>query len=387
MTTHRLNHLLSTSNRNFCRPLISRLAMTVLLVAMLNPVHGEPLGSSFTYQGELTVDNSPANGTFDLEFELYDALADGDSLSTRLIIDNVSVSDGVFSVELDFGPDPFFGEQLWIEIGVRNGTSNGGFQGLAPRQKMTSVPFAQHAETIAANAIAGAEIANNSISASDIGSNAVGASELSNNAVDTGALQAAAVTASKLAGNAVSSVNIVDGSVGAADIDVNQVQRRINGSCAEGTWVASVSSSGNVTCTTRPTPIVFKVGGNGFAVKDLDANQTIEADIWPIRAIDTRNAFNTTTDRYVIPESGYYYLHAVIRQSNAVTTSFFRISFNVDTGIDYTQIQDEDDSKLDVSGIYFLSAGREVFVNVRNFGPADVRVDGTGSWFEGYRIR
>jgi len=39
-----------------------------------------------------------------------------------------------------------------------------------------------------------------------------------------------------------------------------------------------------------------------------------------------------------------------------------------------------------LSGIYFLNVGQEVFVNLRNFGPSDVRIDGTGSWFEGYKI-
>ncbi|WP_299443360.1 hypothetical protein [uncultured Aquimarina sp.] len=138
--------------------------------------------------------------------------------------------------------------------------------------------------------------------------------------------------------------------------------------------------------TAATTPVVFKVRGNGFAVKDLDANTTIETDIWDIRTYDTRNAFNTTTKRFVVPESGYYYLHAVVRQSNAVTTSFFRISFNVDTGVDFTQIVDGDDVKTDVSGIYFLNVGQEVFVSLRNFGAGDVRIDGTGSWFEGYKI-
>ncbi|WP_299224007.1 hypothetical protein [uncultured Aquimarina sp.] len=140
----------------------------------------------------------------------------------------------------------------------------------------------------------------------------------------------------------------------------------------------------NATATT--TPVIFKVRGNGFAVKDLDANTTIETDIWDIKTYDTRNTFNTTTKRFVAPESGYYYLHAVVRQSNTVTSSFFRISFNVDTGVNFTQIVDGDDVKTDVSGIYFLNVGQEVFVSLRNFGPNDVRIDGSGSWFEGYKI-
>ncbi|MHA7058629.1 hypothetical protein ACWGOQ_0015500 [Aquimarina sp. M1] len=141
----------------------------------------------------------------------------------------------------------------------------------------------------------------------------------------------------------------------------------------------------NATATT--TPVVFKVRGNGFAVKDLDGGTTIETDIWDIVTYDTRNAFNTSTKRYVVPETGYYYLQSVVRQSNFVTDAFFRINFNVDSSARYSQIMDGDDVKINVSGIYYLTVGQEIYVNLRNFTTGeDVRVDGTGSWFEGYKI-
>ncbi|WP_378178126.1 hypothetical protein [Aquimarina sp. SS2-1] len=199
--------------------------------------------------------------------------------------------------------------------------------------------------------------------------------------------------------------NINSGNVGidrtpTAKLDINGDLRLQNGTSVNeiSTDATLGSNSNNAIPTERAiktyvdnataatTPVVFKVRGNGFAVKDLNINTTIETDIWDIRTYDTRNAFNTTTDRFVVPESGYYYLHAVVRQSNTVTSSFFRISFNVDPGVDFTQIVDGDDVKIDVSGIYFLNVGQEVFVNLRNFGPSDVRIDGTGSWFEGYKI-
>ncbi len=134
-------------------------------------------------------------------------------------------------------------------------------------------------------------------------------------------------------------------------------------------------------------PIFFKVRGNGFAVKDLDGGTTIETDIWDIVEFDTANGFNSTTKRYTIPETGYYFLQGYVRQSNTVTDAFFRIHFNIDTGIDFTQIVDGDDIKINVSGIYRLTEGQEVFLLLRNFSPGtDVRIDGTGSWFEGYKI-
>jgi len=138
--------------------------------------------------------------------------------------------------------------------------------------------------------------------------------------------------------------------------------------------------------TATSTPVTFKARGNGFAIKALPGNSAIETDIWVIKTYDTQNAFNTTTKRFVVPQSGYYYLHATIRQSNTVTSNFFRIWFNVDTGIDFAGIVDGDDVKTEVSGIYFLNAGQEVWVNLRNFSSGMVNVDGTGSWFEGYKI-
>ena len=73
--------------------------------------------------------------------------------------------------------------QLWLEIGVRDGSSNGGYQGLAPRQKLTAAPYALHAEMVAIDAITGAEVANGTISAADLAADSVFAAEIAGNAV------------------------------------------------------------------------------------------------------------------------------------------------------------------------------------------------------------
>ncbi|HSH05766.1 MAG TPA: hypothetical protein VLL52_24830, partial [Anaerolineae bacterium] len=36
-----------------------------------------PVGSGFTYQGELNVMGAPANGTYDITFRLYDSVTGG----------------------------------------------------------------------------------------------------------------------------------------------------------------------------------------------------------------------------------------------------------------------------------------------------------------------
>ncbi|WP_276165524.1 hypothetical protein [Zobellia alginiliquefaciens] len=134
-------------------------------------------------------------------------------------------------------------------------------------------------------------------------------------------------------------------------------------------------------------PIYFKVAGSGFAVKDLNGGTTIEADIWEIIGYDSANGFNRSTKRYVVQETGYYFLQAYIRQSNNVTNAFFRLHFNIDVNARFNQIVDGDDTKINVSGIFYLTEGQEVFLYLRNYSSdIDVRVDGTGSWFEGYKI-
>jgi len=187
-----------------------------------------PLGTGFTYQGELQVSGTPANGAFDFEFTLFDATTDGTELGATIDVQDVTVTDGIFSVELDFDATPFAGDQLWIDIAVRNGTSNGGYTGLLPRQKLTATPYALHAEMVAANAISGAEIANNSIAAADIAANAVGASELAANSV----------AASEIAANAV----------GQSEINSAQVQERVSGTCAAGSFATGVNQDGSLNC-------------------------------------------------------------------------------------------------------------------------------------------
>lgn len=126
------------------------------------------IGSSFTYQGELQDGGAPANGTYDLQFELFDAASVGTMVGGPLISEDVIVNDGVFTVELDFGPFPFVGDLVWLEIGVRDGASSGGFTGLLPRQKITPVPYAQMADRVPQDSISEFEIQDNTIGSDDI---------------------------------------------------------------------------------------------------------------------------------------------------------------------------------------------------------------------------
>jgi hypothetical protein len=61
-------------------------------------------------------------------------------------IGDVPVSDGFFTVELDFGPGVFDGDARWLEVAVRQGSSVGDYTTLIPRQALTAAPYAQFSQ-------------------------------------------------------------------------------------------------------------------------------------------------------------------------------------------------------------------------------------------------
>lgn len=103
----------------------------------------EPIGTAFTYQGRLTQGDAPADGPHDMRFFLYDADAGGSQIGETVLLENVDVDGGIFSVRLDFGT-PFVDEARWLEIAVRPGENTGEFTTLLPRQALTPAPLALH---------------------------------------------------------------------------------------------------------------------------------------------------------------------------------------------------------------------------------------------------
>ncbi len=103
-------------------------------------------GTAFTYQGRLNDGANPANGNYDLRLTIYDSAGAGTLVAGPLTNSAAGVTNGLFTVTLDFGPAAFNGADRWLEIGVRTNGA-GSFATLAPRQQIGPAPYAIFANT------------------------------------------------------------------------------------------------------------------------------------------------------------------------------------------------------------------------------------------------
>ncbi len=103
--------------------------------------------TAFTYQGKLADNHGPLTGHYDFEFRLIDA--GGYQQGSTVPLSDVEVSNGIFTVQLDFNACPtcvpcskcFDGSDRLLDISVRP-TGGGAFRPLTPRQPVTSNPYA-----------------------------------------------------------------------------------------------------------------------------------------------------------------------------------------------------------------------------------------------------
>jgi len=125
--------------------------------------HATALGTAFTYQGRLDDTGQCADGYYAFQFSLWDQQAPG---GTKLF-DNttdtseVLVTNGLFTVTLDFGPAAFTGNTYYLDTMVHTNTFPT-FTDLSPRLLIMPTPYAIYAETsggVAPGSITGTDIA------------------------------------------------------------------------------------------------------------------------------------------------------------------------------------------------------------------------------------
>lgn len=121
-----------------------QMRLTICLVILMSgALTAAAQTSTFTYQGRLTESSMPASGAYLMEFQLHSTLTGGTAIETRSDVP-VTVANGVFTVELNFTAEAFDGELRYLEIRVKR-TAGETYTTLAPRQFITSAPYAIHA--------------------------------------------------------------------------------------------------------------------------------------------------------------------------------------------------------------------------------------------------
>jgi hypothetical protein len=116
--------------------MISKLLL-IAFVLLFSTAIASAQTTEFTYQGQLTSSSALASGSFDFEFALFDG--GGTQIGSTITRSGVPVTNGVFTVNLDFGAG-FPGATRFLEIRVRP-AGGGSFTTLTPRQPVTSTPY------------------------------------------------------------------------------------------------------------------------------------------------------------------------------------------------------------------------------------------------------
>jgi hypothetical protein len=153
-------------------------ALSLAVVAMLALLNAPPStavaqGTAFTYQGRLNDGVNPATGIYDVRFTVYDAATVGGVVAGPLTNAATGITNGLFTVTLDFGGGVFTGPARWLEISART-NGGGAFSTLAPRQPLTPTPYAIFAETANAAGLTG------TIPAADLSGNYINPVTLNN---------------------------------------------------------------------------------------------------------------------------------------------------------------------------------------------------------------
>jgi hypothetical protein len=190
--------------------------------------------TSFTYQGRLSDGDGPVSDTCDLTFALYDAAGSGSPPTGGTLLGTVekpeeTISDGTFTVQLDFGGGAFTGDDRWLQITVDCGE---GPVTLSPRQALTPAPYALYAASAGGAPWSGL---------SGVPANLVDGDDDTTYAAGAG--------------------------LGLSDhtfsVDTTTIQARVSDECASGNAIRVIHADGTVTCE----PVTGGAGGDITAVQ------------------------------------------------------------------------------------------------------------------------
>lgn len=132
------------------RIFLGRLEVAAIFILTLASLHSaRAQGTAFTYDGRLLVNSAPATGNFDMQFKLHPQSGGTNQIGSTLSLSPVGVTNGLFTVALDFG-NVFNGTLMSLEVDVRTNGSSSDYTALLPYQPINSVPYAVRALNAAA---------------------------------------------------------------------------------------------------------------------------------------------------------------------------------------------------------------------------------------------
>jgi hypothetical protein len=122
-------------------PLIRRLLLLCnLLLATATAALADPVSTGFTFQGYLEKDALPYTGFADFQLALHDAQSDGAQVGTTQTYTGIFVTQGLFTIGVDFGA-VFDGSERWLSVAVQ-GAGDAGYTAFGGRLQVQATPYA-----------------------------------------------------------------------------------------------------------------------------------------------------------------------------------------------------------------------------------------------------
>lgn len=127
--------------------------ITLIALVISTNLNAAPVGTGFNYQGELLDNGVAVNSSRLFTFSLFDAETGGNQAGSTITLE-IAVNNGLFNAaNLDFG-DQYTGDELWLEITVKELDPIGCGASvpcpvpelLTPRQRIHAVPYAVQSE-------------------------------------------------------------------------------------------------------------------------------------------------------------------------------------------------------------------------------------------------
>ncbi len=134
-----------------CKSRMLAAALVTMLVA--GSTASAQVTTAFSYQGQLKTSGNVVNSATDMQFSLWTLAVGGTQIGSTVTSLNVPVSNGLFSVPIDFGVNPYASSQnLYLQVAVRNPAGSGSYSPMGSRQLLTPAPFSLATRGINVNA-------------------------------------------------------------------------------------------------------------------------------------------------------------------------------------------------------------------------------------------